>query len=96
MIDFGFAVEPAAPAEVKPFADFVIWARANRGKVTFGSPAAGAPPHFVGDLLSRQLDLEMTHVPYRSGPPALNDVMGGNISAVVLSVGDLLQTSHAS
>ena len=95
LIDFGFAVGPAVPAEVKTFADFVVWARANRGKVTFGSPAAGAPPHFVGDLLSRQLDLDLTHVPYRGGPPALNDVMGGTISAVVLSVGDMLQASQA-
>ena len=95
LVDFGFAVGPAVPANIKTIAEFAAWARANRGHVTFASPAAGAPPHFVGDLLSRQLDLGMTHVPYRGGPPALNDVMGGNVSAVVLTLGDLVQPSMA-
>ena len=95
LVDFGFAVGPAVPANIKTIAEFAAWARANRGNVTFASPAAGAPPHFVGDLLSRQLDLGMTHVPYRGGPPALNDVMGGNVSAVVLTLGDLVQPSMA-
>lgn len=47
-IDFGFAVGPAVPADVKDLADFVKWAKANRGKVNYGSPAAGSPSHFVG------------------------------------------------
>lgn len=95
MVDFGFAVGAAVPAEVKNIADFEKWAKANIGKVTYGSPAAGAPPHFVGDLLSRSLGLAMTHVPYRGGAPALNDLMGGQISALVLSLGDLLQPAKA-
>ena len=95
MIDFGFAVGPAVQGDVKTIADFAKWAKANRGKVTYGSPAAGAPPHFVGDSLSRTLELEMTHVPYRGGAPALNDLMGGQISALVLTLGDLVQTAKA-
>ena len=95
LIDFGFAVGPAVPASVKTIADFATWARANMGRVTYGSPAAGAPPHFVGDVLSRQLDLGMTHVPYRGGAPALNDLIGGQISALVLTLGDLVQPARA-
>jgi tripartite-type tricarboxylate transporter receptor subunit TctC len=94
-IDFGFAVGPGVPAEVKTLTDFAIWAKANNGRVTYGSPAAGAPPHFVGDLVSRKLGLNMTHVPYRGGTPALNDLMGGQISAVVLTLGDLVQPAKA-
>lgn len=95
MIDFGFAVGPAVPPEVKTLAEFASWAKANPGKVTFGSPAAGAPPHLVGDVVSRSLGLNMTHVPYRGGPPALNELMGGQISALVLTLGDLLQHAKA-
>lgn len=95
MIDFGFAVGPSVPANVTNLAEFIVWARANQGKVSFGSPAAGAPPHFVGDLLSRQFNLNLTHVPYRGGAPALADAMGGQISALVLTLGDLLQPAKA-
>jgi tripartite-type tricarboxylate transporter receptor subunit TctC len=95
LIDFGFGVGPAVPAEVKDIAGFAAWAKANAGKVTYGSPAAGAVPHFVGDALSRTLGLGMTHVPYRGGGPALNDLMGGQISALVLTLGDLVQQAKA-
>ena len=95
MIDFGFAVGPGVPANVTTLSEFIVWARANQGKVSFGSPAAGAPPHFVGDLLSRQFNLGLTHVPYRGGAPALADAMGGQISAIVLTLGDLLQPAKA-
>ena len=95
VIDFGFGVGPAVPSDVKNIADFALWAKANMGKVSFGSPAAGAPPHFVGDALSRSLGLNMTHVPYRGGAPALNDLMGGQVAAVVLTLGDMIQNAKA-
>ena len=96
LIDFGFAVGPGVPAAVTNIAEFAAWARTQgAGKVTFGSPAAGAPPHFVGDVLSRHLNLGMTHVPYRGGAPALNDLMGGQIHGLVLTLGDLVQNARA-
>lgn len=96
MIDFGFAVGPGVPAEVKTLAQFASWAKtAPPGKVTYGSPAAGAPPHLVGDVVSRSLGLSMTHIPYRGATPALNDLMGGQISALVLTLGDLVQQAKA-
>lgn len=94
-IDFGFGVGPAVPPEVTDLAQFAVWAKANPGKVTFGSPAAGSPPHFVGDAVSRRLGLGMTHVPYRGGGAALNDLQGGQISAVVLTLGDMIQHAKA-
>lgn len=94
-IDFGFGVGIAVPSEVKTIAEFAIWAKANQGKVAYGSPAAGAPPHFVGDLLNRTLSLGMTHAPYRGGGPAMNDLMGGSLSAAVLTLGDMVQNAKA-
>lgn len=94
-IDFGFGVGPGVPAEVRNIADFAAWAKANLGRASFGSPAAGAPPHFVGDALSRNLGLGMTHVAYRGATPALTDLIGGQISALVLTLGDLVQNARA-
>ena len=95
LIDFGFGVGPAVPAEVKNIADFVKWAKANPGKVTYGTPAAGSPAHFTGDTLGRNQGVELTHVPYRGGAPALNDLMGGQVSAVILTLGDMVQHEKA-
>lgn len=94
-IDFGFAVGPAVPATVKTLGDFVAWAQSNKGKVSFGSPAAGSPPHFVGDALSRTFGLEMIHAPYRGATPALNDLFGGQIAGLVLTLGDLIGHAKA-
>lgn len=94
-IDFGFAVGPAVPHEVKSIADFARWAKANPGKVNYGSPAAGSPAHFTGDVLSRTLDLDMTHVPYRGAAPMLNDLMGGQLVAGILTLGDMVQQEKA-
>jgi tripartite-type tricarboxylate transporter receptor subunit TctC len=94
-IDFGFGVGPAVPPEVKNIADFARWAKANPGKLSYGSPAAGSPPHFAGDVLSRSMGLGMTHVPYRGGAQALNDLMGGQLTALVLTLGDMVQHAKA-
>ena len=94
-IDFGFGVGAAVPADVKSIADFSRWAKANAGKVSYGSPAAGSPAHFVGDVLNRALGLDMTHVPYRGGAPLLNDLMGGQVGAGILTLGDMIQHDKA-
>lgn len=95
--DFGFGVGPAVPASVKTLAEFAAWAKspANAGKVTYGSPAAGAPPHFVGDVMNRALGLGMAHAPYRGFQPALADLLGGQIAAVSVSLGDLVRQAQA-
>lgn len=97
VIDFGFAVGPAVPETVKNVADFAAWAKApaQAGKVSYGSPAAGAPPHFVGDVLNRSLGLGMTHIPYRGGQPAVTELLGGQLAAVSLTLGDLVANARA-
>lgn len=95
VVDFGFGVGAGVPADVKTMADFAAWAKANPGKASYGSPAAGAPPHFVGDAASRSLGLNMTHIPYRGGAPALNDLMGGQLTSLVLTLGDMIQHERA-
>ena len=94
-VTFGFAVGPAVPPQVRDIAGFAAWAKGQAGTIAFGSPAAGAPPHFMGDWLSRSLKLGMTHVAYRGGAPALNDLFGGSIASLSLTLGDLVKPAEA-
>jgi tripartite-type tricarboxylate transporter receptor subunit TctC len=95
-LTFGFAVGPAVPANVTDVASFAKWARSQPpGSVAFGSPAAGAPPHFIGDALSRSLELNLIHAPYRGAAPAFNDLYGSSIAAISLTLADLVRPAEA-
>ncbi|MFT4267307.1 MAG: Bug family tripartite tricarboxylate transporter substrate binding protein [Xenophilus sp.] len=89
--DFGFAVGPAVPAEVKTVKDFLAWAEANPAGANFGSPAAGSTPHFVGALIGKSGGVDLKHAAYRGTQPAMLDLLGGNISAVSGPIGDITQ-----
>ncbi|APW38860.1 twin-arginine translocation pathway signal protein [Rhodoferax koreense] len=91
VFDFGFAVGPAVPLDVKTVPDFLAWAKANPAKANFGSPAAGSTPHFIGALLGKSAGVELQHAAYRGTQPAMLDLLGGNISAVSGPVGDITQ-----
>lgn len=91
VFDFGFAVGPMVPASVKNIADFIAWIKANPSQASFGSPAAGSTPHFVGALLGRHAGVDLKHVGYRGTQPAMLDLLGGNIAAVSGPIGDITQ-----
>jgi tripartite-type tricarboxylate transporter receptor subunit TctC len=59
--------------------EFIAHAKANRGKISFASSGTGAEPHMSGELFKHVTGIEMTHVPYRGGGPALNDVIPGRV-----------------
>lgn len=89
--DFGFAVGPAVPSEVKSMSDFLAWCKANPAQANFGSPASGSVPHFIGVLVGRAASVELKHVPYRGTQPAILDMIGGQIQAVSGPVGEFSQ-----
>jgi tripartite-type tricarboxylate transporter receptor subunit TctC len=70
-------VPNSSPA--KSVAEFIAFARENKGKVTFASPGVGTTPHLAGELFKRMSGVEMTHVPYRGDAPALTDTMAGRV-----------------
>jgi tripartite-type tricarboxylate transporter receptor subunit TctC len=70
-------VPNSSPA--KSVAEFIAFARENKGKVTFSSPGVGTTPHLAGELFKRMSGVEMTHVPYRGDAPALADTMAGRV-----------------
>lgn len=89
--EFGLGVGPLVPASVSTVGEFMDWCKANPDQASFGSPAAGSVPHFIGVLLGRAAGATLTHVPYRGTQPALLDAMGGRLAAVSGLVGDIIQ-----
>ncbi|MDO9437198.1 tripartite tricarboxylate transporter substrate binding protein [Hydrogenophaga sp.] len=65
--------------EVKNVQELVAFAKANPGKLTYGSAGSGSSPHLAGEMLKAQSGMFAVHVPYRGAAPALADLMGGQI-----------------
>ena len=85
-----FVVGPLVPESVKTVADFVAWAKANPKLAAFSSSAAGATPHFAGVMFSRAAGVDLLHVPYKGGAPAMQDMLGGQIASGFPGVGEAL------
>ena len=76
------AVNSAVPASnVK---EFVAYAKANPGKVSFASFTAGNSSHFAGVILNQRAGIEMIHVPFNGTPPAVQNLVGGQVNAAFL------------
>ena len=73
-------VHPSVPA--KNLAEFIAYAKANPGKITMSSAGNGTPPHMAGELFKMMADVDIVHVPYRGGGPALVDLIGGQVQVM--------------
>jgi tripartite-type tricarboxylate transporter receptor subunit TctC len=91
----GLAIGPLVPASVTDVKSFVLWAKANPDKASYGSPAAGSTPHFLGALIGLSQGVELRHVPYRGSVPGITDVMGGQLAAMLTPAGDFLANHRA-
>ena len=89
--DHALGVGPGVPESVKTVKDFIAWCKANPGKANYGSPGAGSMPHLVAALLSKVTGQELKHIPYRGSAPGIQDLLGGQISAMSSPIGDYLQ-----
>lgn len=63
-------------------AGFIAYAKANKGKINFASYSAGTMSHTLGLELNKLAGLDMVHVPYKGSPPALQDLMGGQVQVM--------------
>jgi len=70
-------VNPALPAN--NVAEFIAYAKANPGKMNFASGGVGTSPHLSGELLKTMTGINLVHVPYRGTPPALADLLAGQV-----------------
>jgi tripartite-type tricarboxylate transporter receptor subunit TctC len=76
------AVNASVPANnVK---EFVAWVKAHPGKVSYASFTAGNSSHFAGVILNQRAGIDMTHVPFNGTPPAVQNLVGGQVDAAFL------------
>jgi tripartite-type tricarboxylate transporter receptor subunit TctC len=66
----------------KNFAEFLAYARANPGKLNYGTPGNGTSPHIATEVFKREAKVKLSHVPYKGAGPALQDLIGGQIDVV--------------
>ena len=72
------AVHPSVPA--KNLKELIAYAKANPGKLTYGSPGIGSGLHLSGELFRREAGIDISHVPYKGTTQAMNDLIGGQIT----------------
>jgi tripartite-type tricarboxylate transporter receptor subunit TctC len=82
------AVHPSLP--VKSLAELISYAKANPGKVNFGSAGGGSITHLAGELLKAEAKVDLVHVPYKGAAPAVNDLLGGQVQMGIFDVPVLL------
>ena len=88
-----FVVNPSVP--VKNMKEFIAYAKANPGKLTFASSGAGAPQRLAMEMFRFQLGLDLLHVPYKGSGPAMTDLVGGQVLTMAETVPAALQFIQA-
>src|SRR5688572_3664441 len=92
------AANPASP--IKSMQELVAAAKAAPGKLSFASVGNGTPSHIAGELLKLKTGIDIQHVPYKGGGPAVADTLGGQVSMAIVSmpaakIGRALNSSHS-
>src|SRR5687768_1090348 len=87
------AVHPSIP--VNSLAELISYAKANPGKVNFGSAGSGSITHLAGELLKSEAKIDIVHVPYKGAAPAVTDLVGGQVQMGIFDVPVLLSHIRA-
>ncbi|MPZ37208.1 MAG: tripartite tricarboxylate transporter substrate binding protein [Rhizobiales bacterium] len=86
-------VHPSLP--IKSVTDLIKYAKDNPGKLSYASSGTGTTLHLSGEMLKSMSGIKMTHVPYKGGPPALNDVVAGHVQLVFADPSSAIQQIRA-
>jgi tripartite-type tricarboxylate transporter receptor subunit TctC len=86
-------INPSFPAKSVP--DLIAHAKANPGKINMASAGIGSPAHLAGELLKTMAGINMVHVPYRGGAPALTDLLGGQVQVYFSVLPDSMEYIRA-
>ena len=87
-VNYVMAVHPSVPA--RSVAEFVAHARANPGKLSYGSAGSGSAPHLATELLKQRAGIDVLHVPFKGGGPMVTDLLGGQIDMVIADQANLM------
>ncbi len=82
---FVFIVDPALPVKTVP--EFIAYAKARPGKLSYSSSGIGGAPHLTMEALKQKFGFDMTHVPYRNSPQSIADVAAGHVNAAIAEAG---------
>jgi tripartite-type tricarboxylate transporter receptor subunit TctC len=91
--DFAVTVGPAAPQG--DLRTVLAWMKANPSRANYATSGAGTVPHFAGLMLSQVAGVPFTHVPYRGGAPAAQDLIGGQIPLMVDTASETIEHHKA-
>ena len=91
--DFAVTAGPAAPAG--DLRAVLAWMKANPGRANYATSGAGTVPHFAGMMLGQTAGVAITHVPYRGGAPAAQDLIGGQIPLMVDTASETIEHHKA-
>jgi tripartite-type tricarboxylate transporter receptor subunit TctC len=86
-------VHPSLPVQSIP--DLIKYAKDNPGKLSYASSGTGTTLHLSGEMLKSMTGIQMTHVPYKGGPPALNDVVAGHVQLIFADPASAIQQIRA-
>jgi tripartite-type tricarboxylate transporter receptor subunit TctC len=86
-------VNPSFPSKTVP--DFIAYAKANPGQINMASAGNGTPGHLAGELFKMMAGINMIHVPYRGGEPALTDLLSGNVQVYFSVLPDSMEYIRA-
>lgn len=84
---YAFGVVVPADSPFKEWKDFVAYAKANPGKLSYGSTGALTSPHLTMEEIAQKLGIQLNHIPYRGSAPLMQDLLGGQLMAAADSTG---------
>jgi tripartite-type tricarboxylate transporter receptor subunit TctC len=87
-------VHPSLPAATVP--EFIAYVKSRPGKTTMASAGNGAPSHLAGELFKMMAGVDMVHVPYRGGGPAVTDLIGGQVQVMFATTVEAMEHIRAS
>ena len=87
-VNYVMAVHPSVPA--RSVKELIAYAKANPGKLSYGSAGSGSAPHLATELLKQRAGIDMLHVPFKGGGPMVADLLGGQIHIVIADQANLM------
>lgn len=93
VFDFAVTAGPAAPPG--DLRTVLAWMKANPTRANYATSGAGTVPHFAGQLLAQATGVPMTHVPYKGGAPAAQDLIGGQVPLMMDTASETLEHHKA-
>src|SRR5438067_9298368 len=88
-LSYVVVVNPSVPATTIP--EFIAYARANPGKINYGSAGQGTPQNIACELFKMMTGVNLVHVPYKGGAPAVADLVSGHVQVIFAPVSEAIQ-----